>query len=205
MMETEVVEDAGKLKAGLKLIRQMKTDIMMAMTGGTQLVVEGEGPLGALMTVVEVAEQATAKELIPLIGASQTTNTDEAGWRCVVCVDFDGVLHLYNSGWKGPCDIPDEPVEGAFKWLDMMTRYRDDQDRSFQVCIYSSRSRHEGAIDAMKAWFIKHGLAEETMALLDFPTQKPAASLMIDDRAFHFQGAFPPPEWILEFKPWNKK
>jgi len=204
-MTSEVAEHADKLKAGLKLIKQMKTDIMMAMAGGAPLVVEGEGPLKALMTVVEVAEQATAKELIPFIGSIQTTNTDETGWRCIVCVDFDGVLHSYQSGWKGPCDIPDAPVDGAFKWLNMVTQYRDDQNRSFQICVYSSRSRHDGAIDAMKAWFIKHGLSEETMALLDFPTQKPAASLMIDDRAFHFQGSFPPPAWILDFKPWNKK
>jgi hypothetical protein len=29
--------------------------------------------------------------------------------------------------------------------------------------------------------------------------------MTIDDRAFHFQGVFPTAEWLLAFKPWNKK
>jgi len=129
---------------------------------------------------------------------------NETKWRCIVCVDFDGVLHSYLSGWKGPCEIPDPPVLGAFEWLKMMTSFQDNKDRTFQVSIYSSRSKYEGAIDAMKEWFRKHGLHEETLSALDFPSQKPAANMTIDDRAFCFQGIFPSPSWVLGFKPWNK-
>jgi len=128
-----------------------------------------------------------------------------AVWRCSVCVDFDGVIHSYTSGWKGPCIISDPPVEGAFEWLEMMTKYADNKNRMFHVNIYSSRSKYDGAVEAMQEWFKKHGLPEKTLAALDFPTQKPAANLTIDDRAFCFKGTFPQPDWIFGFKSWNKQ
>lgn len=202
--QKEAKPHVDTLKRGMKLIKQMKTDIVAAMTSGVPLVLQGPEPLKALLAVIDVAELATLKELIPFVGSIQAKKEEDKGWRCIVCVDFDGVLHSYTSGWKGPCDIPDVPVEGALEWLDTMTRYRDEKDQSFQVCIYSSRSRHEGAVQAMQEWLVKHGLSKETLELIDFPLQKPAASLMIDDRAFCFKGTFPEPKWILSFKPWNK-
>ena len=39
---------------------------------------------------------------------------------------------------------------------------------------------------------------------LEFPTQKPAAFITIDDRAMCFRGVFPTPDEIRMFKPWNK-
>jgi hypothetical protein len=118
----------------------------------------------------------------------------------IICVDFDGVLHSYRSGWKGATIIPDPPVVGAIAWLTEMV-----DDGRFEVCIYSSRSKEKGAIEAMKLWLINFGIPMSTLRGIQFPTQKPAAHLMIDDRAFLFQGTFPAPDWVAEFKPWNKK
>ena len=115
----------------------------------------------------------------------------------IMCVDFDGVIHSYKSGWQGPGCIPDPPVPGAFLWL------KELMDAGFEVCIYSARSCDYRGHDAMKDWFRlwKFKPADE----LKFPTQKPPATMTIDDRAFCFEGDFPSPEYLKNFIPWHQR
>ena len=128
--------------------------------------------------------------------------------RPILCVDFDGVLHSYTSGWKGPRTIPDAPVSGAIEWLQDLIPCPDRIGvgcrGKFRVCIYSSRSRYWGARRAMKRWLLKHGLPFEWLEELEFPLEKPPAHLTIDDRAICFRGTFPTEKEILAFKPWHK-
>lgn len=63
----------------------------------------------------------------------------------ILCLDFDGVIHEYSSGWKGARCIPDMPVSGALEFIVEALEH-------FQVCIYSSRSRYLGGKRAMKRW-----------------------------------------------------
>jgi len=118
----------------------------------------------------------------------------------ILCVDFDGVLHSYKTGWHGPRIVADAPVPGAIDWLRTMIYSHD-----FVVCIYSSRSKQWGGKRAMKGWLNAHGLSNEELALIKFPTKKPAAFLTIDDRAICFDGNFPSIDELLNFKPWNKR
>ena len=118
--------------------------------------------------------------------------------RPIVSVDFDGVIHSYASGWQGASTIPDPPVPGAFAWLGAAVQ-------RFEVCVYSSRSAAPGAIDAMRGWFLRHGLPAPVLAALAFPAHKPKAILTIDDRAFCFEGRFPDLDWIERFRPWNRR
>lgn len=115
-----------------------------------------------------------------------------------ICMDFDGVIHSYTSGWKGGAVIPDPPIMGAFAFLQMMI-----DDPRFEVCIYSSRSKLPGGIDAMKAWFLNHNFLHSALAQMRFPTQKPAAWLAIDDRGMRFQGWFPTLQELEDFRPWK--
>lgn len=132
----------------------------------------------------------------------------------ILCVDFDGVVHSYTSGWKGATVIPDPPVKGALRWLWTATEWWDVQ-------IYSSRSKDPMAREAMLAWILEHSLAEfgedhpmsklqdgpDGLYPITFAYEKPAAFLTIDDRAICFEG-----DWneldscdLLGFKPWNKR
>jgi hypothetical protein len=133
----------------------------------------------------------------------------------ILCVDFDGVIHSYTSGWKGADVVSDPPVAGALKWLFKAREWWDVQ-------IYSSRTSQEGGIEAMKLWLLRHAIMEfelpgtppdedgpsaRFMRSISFPTQKPAAFLTIDDRAICFEG-----DWseldarkLTQFKPWNKR
>jgi hypothetical protein len=131
----------------------------------------------------------------------------------IICVDFDGVIHSYKSGWQGVSVISDQPVEGAIKWLEDHLPVPDE------VCamapayegpiaqIYSSRSKSWFGRRAMKKWLVKHGLhpAYISEGILKFPSKKPAAFLTIDDRAICFTGKFPTTDEMLNFKPWNKQ
>jgi len=117
----------------------------------------------------------------------------------IICIDFDGVIHSYTSGWQGPDVIPDPPVPGAIAWLmDLLLSSK------FTVCIYSSRSRYEEGVRAMQDWLRHYGVSTLAIYSLEFPTQKPAAFLTIDDRAMCFQGVFPSIPDMLAFRPWNK-
>ena len=128
----------------------------------------------------------------------------------ILCLDFDGVLHSYSSGWRGPRNIPDLPVEGAIAWLQSLlgcpdsfgigSRYLD-----FKIMIYSSRSRYIGGRRAMKRWLVKYGLDINYLELIKFPLMKPPAFLQIDDRAMTFTGTFPSVKEMQSFKPWNKQ
>lgn len=120
----------------------------------------------------------------------------------ILCLDFDGVLHSYTSGWQGAAVIPDPPVPGAIEFL-------AEASKHFKIAIYSSRSHQEGGVQAMMAWLLFH--ASEISPIppwlfeIDFLAHKPAAFLSIDDRAITFTGKFPTVEEMLAFKPWYKR
>jgi len=149
----------------------------------------------------------------------------------ILCLDFDGVLHSYTSGWKGAAVIPDPPVPGS---LEFIVKALD----TYEVAIFSSRSHQWGGKRAMKRWLIKHLVAADTgdyattpawwrnqickSAFADpwndevlwaaklvvdeikWPWFKPPAKVTLDDRALTFTGTWPAIETLDAFKPWNK-
>jgi trehalose-6-phosphatase len=128
----------------------------------------------------------------------------------ILCLDFDGVLNNYDSGWQGPRTISDQPVPGAMKWLARMVA-----GGRFEIHIFSSRSRYVGGRWAMKRWLRKSLLAcsegysrvdvEDVLSMIRWPKYKPPAMVSIDDRALTFTGTFPGAYELLRFKPWNKR
>ena len=143
-----------------------------------------------------------------------------------LCLDFDGVLHSYASGWQGIDVIPDAPVRAA---IPMLYLYLAE----FSVAVFSARSAEGRGIAAMKKW-VSH---QDAMFRLDiseaavkgrlppvlkqvplslvsiedwerwfdqgalvervvFPTVKPASQIYIDDRGFRFQGDWPDPDTL---------
>ena len=125
----------------------------------------------------------------------------------ILCLDFDGVLHSYTSGWKGADVIPDPPVPGAMRFI-------LDAAEHFQIAIFSSRSNQPGGRVAMQIWLgiAMSEITDDPYRYLDFvrnrqvyfPTEKPPAMVTIDDRAITFTGEWPEIETLLAFKPWNK-
>ena len=116
----------------------------------------------------------------------------------ILCLDFDGVIHSYSSGWKGAEIIPDPPVPGAIDFIRDALGY-------FDVQIYSSRSGQSGCINAMQAWLFTHSDDYKLVDAVGWPDAKPAAFITIDDRALTFDGTWPRIADLKNFKPWNKK
>lgn len=153
----------------------------------------------------------------------------------ILCVDFDGVIHGYDSGWKGARRCDDPPVPGAALFLLKAVQH-------FQVAVLSSRSHQWGGRRAMKryirqllwdgclahtdemqrAWTATQGrpaewipwtaydvrdVADHIHKAISYPLFKPPATVTIDDRAIHFDGDWSrlDPKSLLGFRPWNKQ
>jgi hypothetical protein len=133
----------------------------------------------------------------------------------ILCLDWDGVIHSYSSGWKGADVIPDPPVPGALAFIEGAIEH-------FTVAIFSSRSNQPGGIHAMREYLRDaameyiaktHGLGgvdrrevvDDLMNALSWPTEKPPALVTIDDRAVQFTGTWPSYRELLDFQPWNKR
>ena len=152
----------------------------------------------------------------------------------ILCLDFDGVIHSYSSGWKGARVIPDVPVDGVGVFLLKAVQH-------FRVAILSSRSHQWGGRRAMRryvrailwdacladseeagrAWSATQGKPEEWIpwtaydvrdvadhigSKIMWPFFKPPALLTIDDRAMTFNGdwASYDPKVLEGFQPWSK-
>lgn len=125
-----------------------------------------------------------------------------------IFVDFDGVIHSYNSRWTSASEVNDPPVvdtetgKDAIQWLTTML-----QSGHFEIHIYSKRGTDpkSGGISAMQLWLAEHGLAPRYLKRIKWATGKPDYFLIIDDRAIGFDGTFPMPHEVQDFKPWNKR
>lgn len=113
-----------------------------------------------------------------------------------IAVDFDGVLHSYTSGWKGPADIPDPPVPGAIEWLNKISPH-------FEVVIFTTRGESIYAKNAIRQYLYDYGWTAAKGATVT--NTKIPAIIYIDDRGWRFEGEFPSKEEIHRAKPWNKQ
>jgi hypothetical protein len=124
----------------------------------------------------------------------------------ILCLDFDGVIHSYSSGWKGARVISDPIVPGALVFMATMLV------SGWDVAIHSSRSGQWGGRRAMRNWLKEQSgqmwydtPAGSGLERVRFPLFKPAATVTIDDRAITFEGFWPTEMELRAFKPWNKK
>ena len=119
-------------------------------------------------------------------------------------IDFDGTLSQYTIPYKlakaqedAEGRILEEPVPGA---IDALQAYC----RRFQVVIFSTRCGSAGGAERIRMWLSAKGLPEEVLCQLQFTNVKVPAWMILDDRAQQFTGAFPSPDEIDDFVPWNR-
>lgn len=96
--------------------------------------------------------------------------------RRTICLDFDGVVNSYRSGWTGVDSIPDPPIHGTDRAIERM---RQD----YRVVIHSARCATAEGRAAIESWLTKHGIKVDEIC-----EHKPPAMVYIDDRAIAFRG-----------------
>ncbi len=115
--------------------------------------------------------------------------------RQTIILDFDGVLHSYESGWKGAAVISDPPTEGAREAVIELRK-------TYRVVVCSSRCHQLGGTEAICEWLARHDISVDEVT-----NDKPPHIVAVDDRAFRFEG-----DWGAVIRgipaaatPWNKK
>ena len=127
-------------------------------------------------------------------------------YKSTICVDFDGVIHSYTSGWQGASRITDPPVPGAFKFL------HDCLSAFDEVYIFSTRCRGTRGRAAIKNWIKNNSamlwysdISGRGLECLEYSNTKVAALVYVDDRGFRFEGEFPSANYLRSLMPWWKK
>ena len=93
-----------------------------------------------------------------------------------ICLDFDGVIHSYRSGWCGAEIIPDPPIHGT---KEAIARLR----QQYRVVILSSRCHTEEGRQAVQEWLRRNNIEVDEVC-----EHKPPAHVYVDDRAVRFKG-----------------
>lgn len=96
--------------------------------------------------------------------------------RRTVCLDFDGVLHSYRSGWCGADVIPDPPIHGTREAVERIRQV-------YRVVVYSARCSTEAGREAIANWLLKNEIIVDEVC-----EHKPQAFVYVDDRAVRFRG-----------------
>ena len=122
--------------------------------------------------------------------------TSQTSDKKTICLDFDGVLHSYQSGWTGE-EPTDPPVNGSIEFVKHLL------NAGYGIVIYSARANAPQGIMGIKKW-----LKENQFPDIKISLEKPHAELYIDDRGYRFNGNF---QEALDFittenslRPWNK-
>lgn len=113
-----------------------------------------------------------------------------------ICVDFDGVIHSYESGWRGE-GVYNEPVPSAAVALQFL------REREWYIIIYTCRDEPHQIAAYLNHHCIPFDSINENNHSPGNNSPKPHADVYLDDRAIQFNG-----DWVKavqeidSFKPW---
>ncbi|MCA9194206.1 MAG: hypothetical protein KDB03_20700 [Planctomycetales bacterium] len=96
--------------------------------------------------------------------------------RRTICLDFDGVIHSYRSGWQGHEIIPDPPIHGCEIAISKLREH-------YRVVVHSARCATQEGREAIARWLKQHRIEVDEIC-----EHKPPAFVYLDDRAITFRG-----------------
>src|SRR3990167_2898149 len=88
-----------------------------------------------------------------------------------ICLDFDGTIHAYTSGWQGDDIVHDPPIDGAAEACHALV------EAGWKLYVLSSRTNLNPVVD----WLIEHQFHPMILTRV-----KPIAVAYVDDRGIRF-------------------
>lgn len=141
-------------------------------------------PIQVTLTVLggEVEQVSPMQENFPIVndpsaawredGSLEGLSGPEAMQRAL-CIDFDGVLHAFRTGWQGHDVVADGPVPGAVRACWKL------HEAGWKLYVLSSRMH----LEPVQEWLDRHDFPPMTLTRV-----KPIAMAYIDDRGVRFDG-----------------
>ena len=124
--------------------------------------------------------ETTANNMICQVGPYKK---EKKTTKYTICLDFDGVVHSYISGWQGPAVIPDPPVPYVHLAINQLRK-------DYEVKIHSTRCGHKGGMEAIVKWLMQYNIMVDGIC-----EHKPPAIIYVDDRGLQFNG-----DWVQTIK-----
>ena len=117
-----------------------------------------------------------------------------------ICIDFDGVVHDYSSGWQGE-DVFGQMIPNADTGTSVL------KQKGWTVIIFTTRKK----TDELEKWLKEHNITydyiNENPGQPDGTSGKIMADVYLDDRGICFRGRWD--SWlvreILDFEPWQEQ
>lgn len=111
-----------------------------------------------------------------------------------IAIDFDGVIHSYQSGYTG--DVPiDPPVEGILEFIQGL------RAAGVKVIIHTCRADTVARKEAVFKWLWEHRFPPD----IPITNVKPdTARWFLDDRAVRFEGDVSTLLEQMRREPWHK-
>lgn len=106
------------------------------------------------------------------MGITPEQNKPVRNWKYTVAVDFDGVIHTYDQGWKDG-SIYGDVIPGA--WESLVALQED-----YEVVIFTARDT-----DQVFEWMKLKGCPLKELHVTNI---KPRAIVYLDDRGLRFDG-----------------
>ena len=107
--------------------------------------------------------------------------------RPVICLDFDGVIHSFETGWIDADVIPDKPIDHMSGLINSL------HQKGAVILVHSSRCGYEGGVEAIEKWLKKNNISVTKVC-----KHKPNADVYVDDLAYKFEGHYKLQQFLMD-------
>lgn len=137
--------------------------------------------------IVKSTSQSILDSVSRAYAAVKEKVTDYPPKRPVICLDFDGVIHSFETGWIDADVIPDKPIDHMSGLINSL------HQKGAVILVHSSRCGYEGGVEAIEKWLKKNNISVTKVC-----KHKPNADVYVDDLAYRFEGHYKLQQFLMD-------